>query len=348
MRLATWFAALCALTAAGARADDAGPRFSISFPAARSSGPLDGRLVLLLATDTASEPRLQADPDQPLKNPFMFGQTVDGMKPGQAVVMGPEAFGWPAASLALVKPGDYIVQAVLNRYATFHRADGSTVKLPPDHGEGQNWAIKPGNLYSKPLRVHLGPGPAAPQSLLLDQEIPPVADRPDSAFVRHIRIKSDRLSRFWGQPMYLGAYVLLPAGFDAHPGRPLSADGFPRAFSNRHRRLPHHAARSEPQARLFPALPPRRLQQDPAAGSLRILPEMDCAAFPAFPRRRNRTRQSVLRRQLRGELRQSRPLRRCDQLRADPGDRKTVPRPGPGLGAFSTTTKTPTRSAARR
>jgi hypothetical protein len=217
MRLAPCFAGLCALFAAAAHAGETGPSFAIEFPSARSTAPLDGRLILLLATDTSKEPRLQADPDEPLSTPYMFGQTVDGMKPGHDIVIGAGAFGWPAASLAAVKPGDYMVQAVLNRYETFHRAEGPDVKLPPDQGEGQNWAIKPGNLYSKPVRLHLDPAHPTEQKLVLDQQIPPIAPKPETAFVRHITIRSDLLSKFWGRPMYLGAYVLLPAGFAEHP-----------------------------------------------------------------------------------------------------------------------------------
>jgi hypothetical protein len=217
MRLAPCFAGLCALFAAAAHAGETGPSFAIEFPSARSTAPLDGRLILLLATDTSKEPRLQADPDEPLSTPYMFGQTVDGMKPGQDIVIGAGAFGWPAASLAAVKPGDYMVQAVLNRYETFHRAEGPDVKLPPDQGEGQNWAIKPGNLYSRPVRLHLDPAHPTEQKLVLDQQIPPIAPKPETAFVRHITIRSDLLSKFWGRPMYLGAYVLLPAGFAEHP-----------------------------------------------------------------------------------------------------------------------------------
>jgi hypothetical protein len=106
---------------------------------------------------------------------------------------------------------------VLNRYEVFHRAQGPAIALPPDQGEGQNWAIKPGNLYSKPLRIHVDPAHGVRQSLVLDQEIPPITRPADTAFVRHITIQSALLSKFWGRPMYLGAYVLLPAGFDTHP-----------------------------------------------------------------------------------------------------------------------------------
>jgi len=213
-----------------------GPAFVIDIPRAQSAAPLDGRLVLLLAPDGKTEPRLQVDPDEPLKTPFMFGQSVDGLKPGQDVILGAGAFGWPAASLSAIKPGDYTVQAVLNIYETFHRADGTLVKLPPDQGEGQNWAIKPGNLYSKPMRMHIDPAHAAPRRILLDQKIPPIAVKPDTEFVRHISIRSEKLSKFWGRPMYLGAYVLLPYGFAAHPNAhyPLMVfhGHFPNGFSS--------------------------------------------------------------------------------------------------------------------
>ena len=49
------------------------------------------------------------------------------------------AFGYPIRSLADVPPGEYRVQALLNRYQTYERADGHVVKLPPDRGEGQVW-----------------------------------------------------------------------------------------------------------------------------------------------------------------------------------------------------------------
>jgi len=105
---------------------------------------------------------------------------------------------------------------VLNRYETFHLADGRVLKLPPDKGERQNWAEKPGNLYSAPVRVHIDPAQPASIALALDKEIPPIAAKTDSDYVRHIRIRSELLSRFWGRDMYIGAHILLPKDFDKH------------------------------------------------------------------------------------------------------------------------------------
>jgi hypothetical protein len=209
---------LAAALLAAAPAAHAAPAIAVSFPAARSAQPLDGRIVLLLATDMSSEPRKQVESDHLLKSPWMFGLTVDGLKPGEAAVFDTKTFGWPAKSLADLPPGDYVVQAVLNRYETFHRADGVTVKLPPDKGEGQNWTTKPGNLYSKPVTIHIDPSSNTRLALSLDRQIAPIAPKADTPFVKHVVIKSALLSKFWGRPMYIGAHILLPDGFDAHPG----------------------------------------------------------------------------------------------------------------------------------
>jgi len=47
--------------------------------------------------------------------------------------------------------------------------------------------------------------------------IPPIPDPPETKYVKHVRIQSERLTKFWGRPFFLGAHVLLPEGFDAHP-----------------------------------------------------------------------------------------------------------------------------------
>jgi hypothetical protein len=132
-------------------------------------------------------------------------------------VLNDNAFGWPAAHLSAIPSGDYYVQAVLNRYETFHLADGRTLELPPDKGEGQQWANKPGNLYSTPLKLHVDASHPERTALTLDQQIPVIAPKTDGEFIRHIRIRSELLSHFWGRDVFIGAHILVPKGFDAHP-----------------------------------------------------------------------------------------------------------------------------------
>ena len=188
--------------------------FTVRFPASRSATPLDGRLLLLLSNDPSAEPRMQID-DTP-KSQMVFGVTVDGWKPDSALTVGDKAQGYPRASLKNVPPGEYTVQALLNVYETFHRSDGKTVKFAPDRGEGQHWNLAPGNLLSKPRKVRIGPG-APPIEVVLDDVIPPIAPEPDTKYIRHIRVQSALLSKFWGRPMDLSAIVLVPEGFDSHP-----------------------------------------------------------------------------------------------------------------------------------
>ncbi len=200
-----------------AAAPSEGTTFSVSFPAERSGKPLDGRVILLLSRDFSREPRSHVEPNEPLASPYLFGLTVDGLAPGAKVVLDDHAFGWPATHLSALPAGDYFVQAVLNRYEEFHLADGRTLKLPPDKGEGQQWSHKPGNLYSRPVKVHIDPAHPVGNTLVLDQEMPAITPPQDTEFVRHIRIRSELLSKFWGREVFLGAHVLVPKGFDAHP-----------------------------------------------------------------------------------------------------------------------------------
>jgi len=101
--------------------------FSVTFPKAVSAQPLDGRLLLLLSTDPSDEPRNQID-DSP-RTQIVFGVNVDEWQPGQAQVVDPSAWGYPIRSLKDVPAGEYYVQALLNKYETFHRSDGKTVKI---------------------------------------------------------------------------------------------------------------------------------------------------------------------------------------------------------------------------
>jgi len=221
---------LVAIKAAAQNPNSVG--FEISFPASLDKGPIDGRLLLLISTSAEGEPRFQINED--LNTQQVFGVDVDGWKAGEKRTVDQSAFGYPRRSLADVPPGEYTVQALFHRYETFKRADGHTVKLPMDRGEGQQWSRAPGNLYSTPKRVRIEGN--RPISIELDKVISPIEPPKDTKYIKHIKIQSERLTKFWGRPMYLGAHVLLPEGFDSHPEAqyPLVIfhGHFPADFSN--------------------------------------------------------------------------------------------------------------------
>src|SRR5579871_4743566 len=79
--------------------------FSVSFTKEASAQPLDGRVLLVLSTDPSDEPR----------NQMLFCMNVDGLMPGKAAIVDAKAQGFPVASLKDVPPGEYYVQAVLNK-----------------------------------------------------------------------------------------------------------------------------------------------------------------------------------------------------------------------------------------
>ncbi|MGC2108500.1 MAG: esterase, partial [Candidatus Korobacteraceae bacterium] len=190
-------------------------RFEVSFPEEQSGKPLDGRVYVMLSTDDKAEPRFEIS-DEPDTQQF-FGVDVDGLGAGKTATVDATTLGYPADNLGSIPAGDYYVQGLLNIYETFHLANGHTVKLPPDHGEGQQWNLKPGNLYSKPVKIHIDPAQGGVVRISLSEKIAPLEDPKDTKYIKHLKIKSELLTKFWGTPVYIGAIVVLPEGFDEHP-----------------------------------------------------------------------------------------------------------------------------------
>lgn len=190
-------------------------RFVVSLPDGDSAAPVDGRMLVFISTDSSREPRFQISDGDATQQ--LFGIDIDGLGAGETAVVDGSAYGYPVHRMARIPAGDYWVQALLHRYETFHRSDGHVVKLPMDRGEGQQWSRAPGNLYSTPKKIHVDPAKNGEIRLTLDNEIAPLPDLPDTRYVKHVEIESERLSKFWGRPMKIGALVLLPEGWAEHP-----------------------------------------------------------------------------------------------------------------------------------
>ena len=188
--------------------------FEVILPSSISNKPLDGRLLLLFSKSTAGEPRFQISDDEATQQ--VFGMDVDQWKPGTKKQFDASTFGYPVETIKQITSGNYRVQVVLHIYETFKRKDGNIVKLPMDRGEGQHWNIAPGNLYSTTQDIKYTPETSFRLMLNLDQKIPPIKEPEDSKYVKHIKIQSKLLTEFWGRPMYLGAHILLPEGWETH------------------------------------------------------------------------------------------------------------------------------------
>jgi hypothetical protein len=184
--------------------------FAVTLPAAEQ-GPITGRLIVITARKPSPEPRLAFG----FNGPPAFGMDVEGLKPGETVVVDAKSDGYPFG-LGELPAGDYEVQALLVRYTQAKRADGHTIWVPFSDTRAQAPRF-PGNLFSKPLRARLDSANTSPVTLELTEKIPSVKPPADTPWIKQVRIKSQILSDFWGLPMTIGAEVLLPKGFAENP-----------------------------------------------------------------------------------------------------------------------------------
>ena len=185
-------------------------KFRISFSAETHPGPITGRVYAIIAKADRREPRFQVSTRG---TPF-FGLDIVAQEPDRAAVIDKDVLGYPIKSLTNIPAGEYFVQGFVNIYTEFKRSDGHTLWMHQDQWEGQRWNRSPGNLYSKVEKVLIDPAQGGTIELVCDQVIPPVTIPPDTKWVKRIKFQSDILTRFWGQPMYLGATILLPRGYD--------------------------------------------------------------------------------------------------------------------------------------
>ena len=193
-------------------ANAADTRFKITLPTFRQ--PVTGRVFVIISKVDNPEPRLQAGSWR--EHAEFIARDAD-LGPGQSTTLDALTLGFPLRSVRELPAGDYYVQAVFNVYTRFQRADGHTVFAHMDQWEGQQFNKSPGNLFSQVRQFHLDPLAGYEIQLSLENVIPPIQMPSDTQYVKHIKIQSRLLTSFWGHPMYLGATVLLPEGYDAHP-----------------------------------------------------------------------------------------------------------------------------------
>lgn len=226
--------------ATGAQDRDRSPRFIVTLapgvaerahetaerPAATT---LDGRVLVIVTRNGDTEPRLQG-PGLTENTPPYWGIDVDGLSAKRSVELrggDKRVYGFPLPALNDLPEGEYHVQAFMNVYETFHRSDGSTVKLHMPCGDGHRVIWGTGNVYSDVQKVQIT-NSSKPVRLELSQVIPPFyptppggtcqqVNTPESQHVKLVKIKSELLSKFWGRRMYIAASVLLPKGYEEHP-----------------------------------------------------------------------------------------------------------------------------------
>ena len=186
--------------------------FEITYDSALGLEGYNGRLLLMITKDSTKEPRFQINDSN--ETGIIIGKNVQQWTPGQKELFNSSAKAYPIEELNQLESGTYFVQALLHKYDTFNLSNGHTVQLPMDQGEGQHWNTSPKNIYSKPIKIDFDKQNKSPIEIKITEEIPSIDPIKDSKYIKHVKIKSELLSEFWGRPMFLQANVLVPEGFN--------------------------------------------------------------------------------------------------------------------------------------
>jgi len=189
------------------------PRFTVTLAPSAGGKPITGRLIVILSTRAQPEPRLTASPT----SAALVALDVDQLRPGASVVLDERAFAYPGP-LASLPAGDYYAQAVINVYEPVHRADGHTIWVHMNDGHIETFGMAAGNVYGPVQPVHVGTsGDASSVKLTIDHVIAPQPKPADTEWLKHVSVQSEKLTKFWGRPVFVHATVLLPKGYAEHP-----------------------------------------------------------------------------------------------------------------------------------
>ena len=185
------------------------PIIEVTYNNKLSNESFDGRLLVMISKDGSKEPRYQINDTK--DTGILVGKNVENWKSGNVEGFNSKTLAYPIENLGELDNGEYYIQALLHKYETFNLSNGKTVKLPMDQGEGQHWNTSPKNIYSKPIKINFKKNTTV--KIEITEEIPPIEQEKDTDYIKHVKIKSELLSKFWGRPMYLQANVLIPKDF---------------------------------------------------------------------------------------------------------------------------------------
>ncbi|MBP5278889.1 MAG: hypothetical protein J6Z03_00260, partial [Erysipelotrichaceae bacterium] len=161
----------------------------------------------------------------------VFGVTFYGLKGGDEIdldLVKDRIFGSPIQFDEIPKERLQF-QAFFMRWHKYVRKDGHEIWGMADYGGGGNYALNPFNLYSDVKTVDYGKKDV---NLLIDHEILPEYELKKGQVyqqgnyrnhgkVRYFKMRSELLSDFWGEDIYMGANILLPANYDKNKKYPV-------------------------------------------------------------------------------------------------------------------------------
>lgn len=169
--------------------------------------PISGRLLIFITKGTGAK-QLAIDEFSPNAT-WVAAREVHDLAPGAAIDIDTDSIAYPK-SFSDLASGNYQVQAVLDVDHTYNYS-----------------GLTPGDLTSPVLTLtHWTPDQGPEPELALDTIVPPSAPRrlspQDRQAATHLRLAEDQsamLTQFWGRPVYIRAWVVLPPGYQKYPSR---------------------------------------------------------------------------------------------------------------------------------
>ncbi len=189
-------------------------RFRLTLDPAQQPVPYTGRLYVALAdAESRGEPRTQMGDWMGGTQVFTFD--VTNLKPGEPVIIGPDAAGFPKA-FAQAAAGNFKVQAIARR-ALDSCSPGTSAN----------------DLVSAALVADFKPDADGVLDLKLDTVVKPRAFR-ETGRVKLVEFESPSLSKFLGRPFTFRAGVMLPESWSADGSDQFSVVYFISGFGDTH------------------------------------------------------------------------------------------------------------------
>ena len=171
---------------------------------------VSGRLLILVEPGTKLED-VRVNEFHPSRI-YVAAKDVAYWKPGESVDIDADSIAYPAGFSSL-QPGDYVAQAVLDtahKFAYYGKVAGDLESAPTalahwKPGQG----AQPALTLSKVVQEH-------PRDWLLPQMT--AAEKQGATdSTKPFDFLSPALTQFWGRPMHIQAWVLVPPGYKDHP-----------------------------------------------------------------------------------------------------------------------------------
>jgi hypothetical protein len=168
------------------------------------SAPISGRL-LLFAKQGSGDKTVDIDLTHPAET-AIAAMEIQSAAPGSTVEMDGDQQAFPTA-LSALPTGTYELQAVLDVDHSYNYGGRHATDWQSDVVEVKDW---PSNTEEPVLTIAHHPDSSAGDKAMqseLAQAKPGVVEKAE--------FESPLLTRFWGRPIFLRAWVVLPPGYDA-------------------------------------------------------------------------------------------------------------------------------------